>query len=213
MNRNGLAVLVCTVLTLPLACAAEDTPPALEQVLERYIEAAGGRQALEGLESRIVTGRQIDDRPYRGPVETVPFEAWSTGPDRWEMILHRPDGDLVEESDRSSRPKLAWLLNPRGPLMLEDHFPGLVMRDMKTVDGRLKFVIESDLDPAHYSLTFDAETGLLTGIGYYWELSEYRNVDGVLVPFRITMGRKGGSTTWEFETVEHNVALPPPPSR
>ena len=158
--------------------------PGPDRILERYVQAVGGRAALERLESRIVTGRQIDDRPYRGPVEITP------------LVLVFPDPELTDR-------KIRFLLDPRSPLLLEQMFHDLETAGTRMVDGRLHHVLESDLDPAYYSLLFDAETGLLTGICYYWTLSDYREVDGVLVPFRVHRSRKGGSTVWEFETVGH----------
>ena len=63
------------------------------------------------------------------------------------------------------------------------------------------------LDSAHYALSFDCETGLLTGIGYYWSVLDYREVDGIKIPHRIEMSRKGGSSTFVFDLVKHNVPL------
>lgn len=78
----------------------------------------------------------------------------------------------------------------------------------RSLGGRWVFVLESPkLDPAHFALSFDVETGLLLGIGYYWYLEDYRKVDGVLLPHRIQMSRKGGSTTFVFDLVVHNLPL------
>jgi len=54
---------------------------------------------------------------------------------------------------------------------------------------------------------FDVETGLLTQIGNFIELLDYREVDGIKVPFSISISRKGGSSTFVFENIEHNVFL------
>lgn len=51
------------------------------------------------------------------------------------------------------------------------------------------------------------DTGLLVRIGYYWELKEYRKVDGVKLPFRVALSRKGGSSTYEFYLVKHNLPV------
>ena len=74
----------------------------------------------------------------------------------------------------------------------------------------------TDRDPPLGAEAFDeladefaarVETGLLRRIGYYWDLTDYREVDGVMVPFRIARSRKGGSTTLVFDRVAHNVPL------
>lgn len=50
------------------------------------------------------------------------------------------------------------------------------------------------------------ETGLLIQIGYY-ELHEYQNVDGIKFPFRLEYSRKGGSNTYVFDDVRHNIPI------
>lgn len=176
MNCLSSTILFCALLL------SRD----LQTILTSYVEAVGGREAMQHLESRTVTGRQVDDRPYRGLVAVTP------------LVLSFPDPELQDR-------KTNFLLDPQGPLRLEHYFPGLRPAGTRTVDGRLKYILESDLDPAYYALQFDVETGLLTGIGYYWTLSDYRLVDGVLLPFRIHKSRKGGSTVWEIDTVEHGT--------
>ena len=50
-------------------------------------------------------------------------------------------------------------------------------------------------------------SGLLNGIGTYWEVQDYRAVDGVLLPHKIVCSRKGGSSTFVFEEIKHNVPI------
>jgi hypothetical protein len=89
-----------------------------------------------------------------------------------------------------------------------DYFPDLKVVSERAFDDRWVYVVESpELDPAHYALSFDVETGLLLGIGYYWYLRDYREVDGVKVPQRVMVSRKGGSTTFVFDMVAHNLPL------
>jgi hypothetical protein len=104
--------------------------------------------------------------------------------------------------------KTAWLADPQGALRLEVYFPGLEVKSTGDVEGRAVYVVEpADLAVAHYALHFDVETGLLIRIGYYWDLEDYRDVGGVKFPFRIAMSRKGGSSTYVFDLVEHNLPL------
>ena len=64
------------------------------------------------------------------------------------------------------------------------------------------------LKPEHYTLHFSTKTGLLVAIGHYWSIEDYREIDGCLVPHRITASRKGGSTVYELETIVHNTESP-----
>ena len=50
---------------------ADTVFPTPREVLERYIEAVGGRTRLGALNTRILRGREVDDRPYRGPSQRL----------------------------------------------------------------------------------------------------------------------------------------------
>jgi caffeoyl-CoA O-methyltransferase len=197
--------------------------PTLDKILERYIEALGGREALEKLNTRICRGQFIDDRPYTGPLKTFPFEAYSKIPDRWLIIQHHgekmykegfdgeacwrlDDKGLVRDDDRA-RSKIAFILNPQNALHIQNYFPRLILEGEKAVEGRLTYVVRNQRKNEHFNLYFDAESGLLARIGYYWELKDYREVDGVKFPFRVDMSRKGGLNTYSFDSVEHNVPI------
>jgi hypothetical protein len=80
------------------------------------------------------------------------------------------------------------------------------MRGVATLEGRRAYRADIDDDVSH-ALYFDAETGLLVRLGYNRELDDYREVDGVLVPFSMAISRKGGSSTYIVETIEHNVPI------
>jgi len=197
----------------------------LEQVLERYIRAVGGRVAIEKLTTRVCTGRLIHDLHWRQPpYEVVPFEGYAKNPDKLFVIeqtsggIHREgcDGktgwrqnaDSIEQENQPKRSKFAWLLNPQNALRLSDYFPGMVLKGRESLEGRAVYVVEpTGLNEAHCALYFDIKTGLLIRIGYYWELQDYREVDGVKFPFRIAMSRKGGSSTYVFDEVKHNVPV------
>jgi hypothetical protein len=100
------AVLVALLmLTAPPAgvptAAASEAPgteglPAVDDILERYYEALGGREALERFETRVSTGRVVDDRPYTGPVVIHRFEAYGRPGGQWAYVEHGPDIDLAE---------------------------------------------------------------------------------------------------------------------
>ena len=99
-------------------------------------------------------------------------------------------------------------MDPQGALHIKDYFPGLTLTGKETLYGHEVYAVEpAGLKEAHYSLNFDIETGMLMYIGYYWELLDYWEVDGVKFPFRIAMSRKGGSSTYIFDKVKHNVPV------
>lgn len=203
--------------------ARAENPPTVERILERYIEAVGGREALERLTTRKCIGREITDLTSRQqPIyELLYFEAYSKMPSSYYTETWTDAGNYIRAFDgkagwikdrcgvrmdeRAGKDRLDWLLNPRYALHVADYFPDLTLKDTQQVREYTVYVLES---PAvHRPLFFDTETGLLIGFGHNWEIHAYREVDGVLFPHRIHISRKGGSTVYEFERVEHNVAV------
>ena len=196
-----IPVLILT--TAPLASAGD--LPTLEQILDRYVEALGGRDNLAKLETRSITGKQIDDRPYAGERVTTELEAWADNTGVFSMILHEAEDDYRTGSNDDHNAKLAFIFNPQGPLMIAKHFPNPQVTGTWEYDGKLYYKVENDLKFEYYTLYFEVETGMLTRIGYHWWLEDFRAVDGVLVPFTVVRGRKGGSTNLYFDSVTHNV--------
>ncbi len=203
---------------------AQDTLPSVQAILAHYVAAVGGREALQGLETRTLAGREIDDRPYRGPAHEKSLEAVAVYPDHWSItftdsLVEREwcDGARVWSSrsgvsgpsDAAVRSKQSFLLDPQGPLRLHEYFPGLAVVGRETRSGHDVWVLENDLDPTYNALAFDVETGLLVQIGWYWTLEDYREFDGVRIPTRVGQSRKGGSTTWVWDTVVHNQPVNP----
>ena len=200
-----------------------DTLPSVGQILERYIQVIGGRGAIEKLTTRVCTGKLIHDIHWRKPpYEEIPFEAYAKTSDKSVYIEHRSDfiykegfdgktgwsqdADSITIKDSPKRSKLEFIMDPQGALHIEDYFPGLTPTGKETLYGREVYAVEpAGLKEAHYSLNFDVETGMLIYVGYYWELLDYREVDGIKFPFRIAMSRKGGSSTYIFDEVKHNV--------
>ena len=231
MVNTWVPVLILTLVFSASALGAvkpteEAAPlPSVDQVLERYVDAVGGREAIGSKSTRVSLGRMVHDLHWRMPPhEVVPMAGYASSSGKILIVEHTSegirgegfDGEVTWVQDASGVetrsdpiwPKMAWLMEPQGALRLEDYFAGLEVTARENVDGRVLYVLEPDgLDRAHYALYFDAETGLLVRIGYYWELKDYREVDGLYLPLRIDMSRKGGSSTLILDSVKHNLPL------
>ncbi len=221
-----LMTVICALVQGATASTegAQDLPTAGE-VLERYVEAVGGREAVASLTTRVCLGRMVHDLHWHmPPYEVVHVAGYAASAGRVLMVEHESGGLRCEGFDGETSwvqdaggvglredpigSRTAWLLDPQGALRLEDYFPDLDVTSRESMDGRKVYVLEPDgLDRAHYALYFDADSGLLVRIGYYWELKDYRDVDGVRVPFRIDMSRKGGSSTLIIDFMKHNLPL------
>jgi caffeoyl-CoA O-methyltransferase len=196
--------------------------PTLEQILNRYVETLGGRVAIEKLTSRVCRGRFIDDRPYAGPKQIIPFDALSKVPDKSLFILHHPDNTEWEGFDGSirwrldnnglvrredqERSQMDYFCDPQNALRIREYFPAMEMMGTVKLRGLSVYVVENSRKSPHYTLYFNAGNGLLVQIGYY-EVHDYRDVDGVKFPFRLEYSRKGGSNSYVFDEVRHNVPV------
>jgi hypothetical protein len=197
----------------------------VERVLERYIEAVGGREAIEKLRTRTVIGTFTKDLHWDDP----PYEHYKIvifAKSQGQALLdeHKPggrrmegfdgsvnwvrDGKGVELKEKFYLRKVAWACNPQSALRVEQFFPDLSISRKESSRGGRFYVLETAALPfEHYALFFDKRTGLLRHIGYHWDVEDYREVDGVLVPHRLVAGRKGGSCTYQFEEIVNNTPL------
>lgn len=232
MDKRSIACIIAVVafcVAAPLsdirASAGLDSLPTAGQVIQRYIEALGGRAAIEGLLTRVLIGRETTDLDWTPSVhEVVPITAYSKTPDRFLMVGHTADGlrchgfdgavawqqgpSGVTRDVEAPDLKISWLVSPQNALRVSGCFPGLKVSGREYIGSTPVYVLEpAGLDRAHYALYFDADTGLLVRIGYYTELQDYRYVDGVKFPHRVSQSRKGGSTTYVFDLVAHNLPL------
>ena len=217
------ALLVSTIILAQETERAKKGSATVEEILERYIEAIGGREALKQLSTRVCIGKEITDLTSRQqPIyESHYFEAYAKIPvsyytEEWtDAGIYRRgyDGQLGWTKDKcgakrdeiAGKRRLDWLLNPQNALRIEECFPSLTLEDTQHVRGHTVYVLKSP--ELHRPLFFDTTMGLLIGFGHNWEIHDYREVDGVLFPHRIILSRKGGSTTYEFDQVEHNVEI------
>lgn len=224
-----IGVLAVSLLPVLVASAsargpmAQDSLPTVDRVVERYVDAVGGRAALALLQTRLVFGAFVEDIPDEGPATTIRFAAYAQVPGRWlvewssegrgdrigsdGVIGWEAHADSVRRRDEIMRWKEAFVFDPQGPLRLREYFRDLVVARTVRIGGRAVYEVTTDRRDAHFALYFAVETGLLIRIGYFWDLADYREVDGVMIPFRIAQSRKGGSTTFVIDTVEHNAAI------
>lgn len=175
-----------------------------DEVLERFVEAVGGRAALEAIENRTVRGTIVQDLTWSDPThEETPFVAEADARGRVRYAESADRADLPDLDDGEPSRQLRWLLHPRFALVVEEFFPGLRVAGREVRDGREVVVLApADLRYEYYALYFDVETGLLRHVGYHNDVLDWHVVEGgVLFPGRWVFGRKGGHTTYVFEQV------------
>ena len=73
--------------------AKENAGPAAEQLLDKYVQAAGGAAAIEKVSTRVMKGT-ID---FGG--RSLPIDIYSKDPDKRISFTHMPDGDSITAFD------------------------------------------------------------------------------------------------------------------
>ena len=216
--------------------------PAAEVLLNKYLTAVGGAEALQKITSRVQKGTLT---AFGG--QHFPMDVYSKAPDKRFSVMHLQGGDSVTAFNG----KQGWLSVPGRVHMMSAAENDAVRIDadlyfplhVKTVyqkfrvdagekiDGHDTYVVvgRSEGQPP-LRLYLDKETSLLLRLIRYAETplgrnptqidyADYRDADGVKIPFRWTLARPGNRFTIQVEQVQQNVPVddakfvaPPPPA-
>ena len=206
-----------------------------DQVFERYFQALGGRDRLAGLTSFVATGTYSG---FNTGGADVPVEIYARAPDQRTQIIHMDIGDGVKTYDgRNGWVAEEWrpvplvrltggnLTGARLDAMIS--FPAGIQKsfsDWKVgstlIDDRPVQILQgSNPGETPVNLYFD-ESGLLVRL-VRWnkttvgtvptqiDYSEYREMAGVKLPFRIVMTWTDGQNTFTFKEIRPNAVIGP----
>ena len=213
------------------AAAAAKPLPTSDAILDKYLQAVGGREALEKITSRV---EKASLTVPGGP--QVSIDIYAKAPDKRISIMHMREGDSVTAFDGHQ----GWLSNPGRPtrpmsdqdnkvakLDADLHFAADVkqlftsfqVRDSEKIgDREVYLVVGKNDDQPPVRLYFDAESGLLVRMVRYTEtplgrnpsqvdFADYRQADGVKIPYRWTLARPGQRFTIQVNEVKQNVPV------
>jgi hypothetical protein len=212
--------------------AKEVSPlPSVEQILERYVQAVGGREAIAKVSSRVLKGSRIGADGV-----LVPEEVYSKAPNKLLIITSYPKqvfrtgfngAQGWAKSNETTRDLPAEMLSQLRreaefykETRLKELYSKLTVVSKAMVGEREAYVVEAV--PADggspEKLYFDVQTGLLlrkyseskTVIGQYpsqTDYEDYREVDGVKLPFTIRWSIPGRSWGRKITEVKQNVPL------
>jgi outer membrane lipoprotein-sorting protein len=235
MNRrlSGAALGLFFMVSAVSALAQPAEEPSLDNILDRYIRALGGKAAIRKLTSRVAKGTITF--PAQGITGNI--EAWTMFPDKLLVITDLPGiGRLRQGYDGT----VGWVEDPQTgirqvtgvelddlrrsavfdrALHMKDVFPDLAVKDRETINGKDVWVLETKLDPLTYRMYFAVDTGLMSrfemdqaqdGGGkstITLDAGDYRPVAGVMVPYSIK--ESGPAMGWEekFTEIAPNVAI------
>ncbi len=219
--------------TKAAAAANQTSLPTVKEILDRYVEALGGREAIEKIKSRAATGT----------VELVPmnlkgtFESYAApeGKSHTKTSL-TGIGDLIETTDG----KAAWTVNPiQGSreksgaelaqakitndfyrdIRLDKLFPKIELKGVEKVGAREAYVVVGSAEGApSETWYFDTKSGLMLRaditalspegpqkMSMYFE--DMRPVDGVMIPFRIRSQSPQFQIVMTFTEIKHDAPI------
>ncbi|HTF26664.1 MAG TPA: c-type cytochrome [Candidatus Limnocylindria bacterium] len=247
-SKDPVATPIITDEEAKLAAEGEKKPdeakamlPSAEQLLDKYLAAIGGADALQKITSRVQKGTIT---AFGG--QHFPVDVYSKAPDKRLSVMHLQGGDSFTGFDG----KQGWLSVPGrvhtmsaaenaaaridADLYLPAHLKTLYEKfrvDIgEKIDGHDTYVVAGRTEgQPPLRLYLDKESGLLLRLVRYAETplgrnptqidyADYRDANGVKVPFRWTLARPGNRFTIQIEQLQQNVAvddskfLPPPPS-
>jgi thiol-disulfide isomerase/thioredoxin len=208
-------------------------PPTLDQVLAKYVEAIGGRAAQMRLNTRVATGR-VD---LVGISNGGRLESYATAPNKSLMVMQLDsvgtmrkgfDGRSGWEQSDQLGVRMSTGVSLESLARDADFYHDLKLKELflrTKLLGRVKYgfrqVYLVDAKPRvgpSERLYFDTESGLLiqrdvtrqTSRGPVRAeiyLSDWRSVDGVKIPFKMTQKMPNQTFVFTLDSVKHNVPV------
>ena len=221
------------VIVLAAAATAPTSPPTVDQILDKYVEALGGRAAILRLNSRVSKGTfEATEEGVAGSVEN-----YAMAPNKWLFVLEVPEQGALKQGFDGM---VAWKSHPGAgvsemagqelsnarrnavfhqPLRLRELYPKMSLQGEDKVGERAVYKIEAD--PGDGSLRrfyFDKDSGLLLRTTIERDtrkgrsavellLEDYRVVDGMKLPFTVHQSSPEMRFTIRYNEIVHNVAI------
>lgn len=207
--------------------------PSMTEIVAKYVGAIGGSAAIQKNQTRVEQGSVEGPHNLHAAIET-----YRTAPDRAFAIVHRPNGDVSEgvsgetgwgkrangEVTEELGDELArsrqWAEFYPGERFEKD-YERLQVRGTESVSGHDAYVVMAwwKGDGAD-RIYFDVQSGLLLRITHRIEsplgalplqtdYEDYRDVNGLKIPFTVRVTRVDGTTTYTWQKMEPNVAIDP----
>jgi hypothetical protein len=215
----------------PASPAAPGTPsaqaPTVDQILEKYVVAVGGADAMKKITTRVMTGKIL-----AGGTET-PIEVITKAPNLRISVTHNRASESLTAFDGT----VGWMGSTGHParemsaaesaaagldaefylgLRIKELYPQLRRGRPETIGGAECDVITGTAPgrPA-IRLDFDKSSGLLLRMVRYADTpmgrnptqidyADYRDADGVKIPFRWTLSRPVARFTIQIADVKSN---------
>jgi photosynthetic reaction center cytochrome c subunit len=210
--------------------SAAGAAPTADEVIQKYVAAVGGAEAIRKITSRVEKGAILvgDSR--------TPIEVLTKAPNKRVTITHAANSESFTAFDGTA----GWMGNTGRParemspaesgasaldaefalaVRLKEIFPQIRRAPPEQIGGAMCETLIG-LSPGRLPvrLYFDRSSGLLVRMVRYAETpvgrnptqidyADYRDADGVKIPFRWTLSRLNGSFTIQIADVKSNVPM------
>jgi len=226
------AAALCAAQTPPPAAPAADkaAAPSVDDVLNHYIDALGGKDAIGKVTTVVEKGTfEVPDYGVSGPMEiyskpankrfmTIDIAGFGTvrrGYDGATAWADDPQGGLRDLSgDELADMKRESVFN--GELHMKEGYPGLAVTGSEKVNGHDAWVLEATIDDLKHKFYFDSASGLLVrsdndvktpdgnkGTSTMY-MADYKAVDGVQAPYTLTFTSPTMNFNMKISEVKHN---------
>lgn len=204
--------------------------PTVDQVLDKYVEAIGGRSTLMKSTSRITKSLRVGADGV-----LVPEEVYQKAPNKLLIVTRYPDLVLRKGFDGTK----GWARDGKGESMISEQDLAELERDAEfykdidlkrlyaqmSITGKEKigdqqaYVIETkSYNGSSERLYFDVQTGLLIrrykefkiAIGSFptqTDYQDYKEVDGIKLPFTLRWSIPGRTWGRKITEVKHNTMI------
>jgi len=224
---------MCPAVAL-FAAPQAGNAPSVDQILDRYVQAVGGKEAIQKVTSRDMKGTL--DNSDDGT--TSPAEVFTKAPNKYLEVVKLGDaGEALQgwngetgwgkdpDSGLHDTEKAEQIAAKRDydfyrEIRLKDLFPKMALSGKTKVDDRDAYIIEATSpDGATEKWYFDAESGLLVrrdfervtiddGIVLYeMDYDDYKDVDGLKLPHTVYRKTPDYTLTYRFTEIKQNVPV------
>jgi len=221
------------------ASAEKSALPAAGDLLDKYLAAVGGAPALQKITSRAAKGTAT----FAG--QSVAVDVYAKAPDKRLSVMHLKDGDSLTAFDGRqgwlSIPARTHMMSAAEndaaridadfyfPIEIKTTYEKFRVEQGEKIDGHDTYLVIGSKEGAPpLRLYFDTQSGLLVRLVRYAETplgrnptqidyADYRDSDGIKLPFRWTLARPGNRFTIQLTDLKQNAPIddakfaPPPP--
>ncbi|HXI23168.1 MAG TPA: photosynthetic reaction center cytochrome c subunit family protein [Pyrinomonadaceae bacterium] len=209
---------------------ASRTRPSVEEVFARYVQAIGGTNA-SGTKTLFMKGTRVASQ-NRNALNEITLSL----PDKLLIVATTPQGSVrqilagdngwilnganLRTLNATEAGDARRSLEAVFGIVKVSHAPGMQLAGLEKINGRDMWVVAESTPEKRVTYDFDAETGLLrrkTTINHTFALpipeqidfEDYRDVDGVKIPFAIRSSAIDTYDNWTrtFTEIKRNVAV------